>query len=58
MVFHNPTRERVSEGRTREDVASDITHSLAYASGCDRPENCNLLTIKESTSAAVRVRGL
>ncbi len=26
---------RVSEGRMREDVASDVTPSLAYASGCD-----------------------
>jgi hypothetical protein len=26
---------RVTEGRMREHVASDITPSLAYASGCD-----------------------
>jgi len=27
------TTRRVSEGRTRQDVSSDITSSLAYASG-------------------------
>ena len=26
---------RVNEGRKREDVASYVTSSLAYASGCD-----------------------
>ena len=29
------TSRRVSEGRKREDVASDVTPSLAYASGWD-----------------------
>jgi hypothetical protein len=32
---------RVSEGRKREDVASDVTPSLAYASGCDCYEKRN-----------------
>jgi hypothetical protein len=35
---------RVSEGRTREDIASDITPSLAYASGCDCYEKRNFKT--------------
>jgi hypothetical protein len=32
---------RVSEGQMREDVASDVTPSLAYASGCDYCEKRN-----------------
>jgi hypothetical protein len=32
---------RVSEGRMREDIASDVTSSLAYASGCDWCEDRN-----------------
>jgi hypothetical protein len=34
-IFHNPTRERVSEGQMREGVASDVNPSLTYVSGRD-----------------------
>jgi len=48
-----PTRH-VSEGRMREDVASDVTPSLAYASGCDCYENRNFKTRERGTHAVER----
>ncbi|MFN9712929.1 MAG: hypothetical protein ACK57G_03890 [Planctomycetota bacterium] len=33
---------RVSEGRLRDDVAGDVSPSLAYASGSDHSEMRNL----------------
>jgi hypothetical protein len=48
------TTRRVSEGRMREDVASDVTPSLAYASGCDCYENRNFRRQRGELTASPR----
>ena len=45
-VFHNPTRERGTDHSRRE---SDVTRSLAYASGWDTPQTCNSKVHKRGT---------
>jgi hypothetical protein len=50
-----PTR-RVSEGQMREDLKSDATSSLAYASGCDCCEMRNFQNC--ATRYSISAQGL
>jgi hypothetical protein len=50
------TTRRANEGYTRGDVASDVSLSLTYVSGCDYIENRSLKLSLGFTLAIRRVR--